>query len=139
MLARRLAPGALVRAKLLWVTEAHTAERAAQASWARTQQLVAQGFLSPAALDDARRARDVAAAQLASAWAQSQASGERGSDVAQAQAQLNLAQAATLVAQGAIRPVIGQRFPLEQIAVAHRLVDSGRKRGSVVIEIGTPG
>jgi HlyD family secretion protein len=81
------------------VSQAQAAERAAQASWARTQQLVAQGFLSPAALDDARRARDVASAQLASALAQSRASGEGGSDVAQAQAQLNLAQAATQAAR----------------------------------------
>jgi HlyD family secretion protein len=81
------------------VSQAQAAERAAQASWARTQQLVAQGFLSPAALDDARRARDVASAQLASALAQSRASGEGGSDVAQAQAQVNLAQAATQAAR----------------------------------------
>jgi HlyD family secretion protein len=81
------------------VSQAQAAERAAQASWTRTQQLVAQGFLSPAALDDARRARDVASAQLVSALAQSRASGEGGSDVAQAQAQLSLAQAATQAAR----------------------------------------
>lgn len=81
------------------VSQAEAAARAAQAAWERTQQLVAQGFLSGAALDEARRARDVAQAQLASAQAQARASGERGSDQAQAQAQLALAQAASQAAR----------------------------------------
>lgn len=81
------------------VSQAEAAARAAQAAWARTQQLVAQGFLSDAALDEARRAREVAQAQLASAQAQARASGERGSDQAQAQAQLAAAQAASQAAR----------------------------------------
>ncbi len=81
------------------VSQAEAAARVAQAAWERTQQLVAQGFLSGAALDEARRARDVAQAQLASAQAQARASGERGSDQAQAQAQLALAQAASQAAR----------------------------------------
>lgn len=36
---------------------------------------------------------------------------------------------------GAIQPVIDQVFPLEEIVEAHRLVDSGRKRGNVVLKI----
>jgi NADPH:quinone reductase-like Zn-dependent oxidoreductase len=40
-----------------------------------------------------------------------------------------------LARQGAFRPVIDRTFPFEQIAAAHRLVDSGRKRGSVVVTI----
>jgi HlyD family secretion protein len=81
------------------VSQAEAAARAAQAAWARTQQLVAQGFLSEAALDESRRAREVAQAQLASAQAQARASGERGSDQAQAQAQLAAAQAASQAAR----------------------------------------
>lgn len=81
------------------VSQAEAAVRAAQAAWERTQQLVVQGFLSDAALDEARRARDVAQAQLANARAQASASGERGSDQLQAQAQLALAQAATQAAR----------------------------------------
>ncbi|OLP05279.1 efflux RND transporter periplasmic adaptor subunit [Rhodoferax antarcticus] len=81
------------------VSQAEAVARAAQAAWERTQQLVAQGFLSDAALDEARRARDVAQAQLANAQAQASASGERGSDQAQALAQLALAQAASQAAQ----------------------------------------
>ena len=49
--------------------------------------------------DRARRARDVAQAQLANAQAQASASGERGSDQVQAQAQLALAQAASQAAR----------------------------------------
>ena len=81
------------------VSQAEAAARAANAAWARTQQLVAQGFLSGAALDEARRTRDVAQAQSVSAQAQQRASGEKGSDQAQALAQLAAAQAARQAAR----------------------------------------
>lgn len=40
-----------------------------------------------------------------------------------------------LLESGKIKPVIDRRYTLEQTAEAHRYVDSGRKRGSVVITI----
>jgi NADPH:quinone reductase-like Zn-dependent oxidoreductase len=40
-----------------------------------------------------------------------------------------------LAERGALRPVVDRTFPFEQIAAAHRLVDGGRKRGSVVVTI----
>ena len=40
-----------------------------------------------------------------------------------------------LAATGAYRPVIDQVFPFERIADAHARVESGRKRGSVVVAI----
>lgn len=41
-----------------------------------------------------------------------------------------------MVEAGSYRSVIDKRFPLEQIGDAHRVVDSGRKQGNVVITIG---
>ena len=71
---------------------------AARAEWRRTQDLVAQGFLSQARLDEAQRAVTVAQAQQDSARAQLAANTDAGTDVAQAQAQLALARAATQAA-----------------------------------------
>lgn len=42
-----------------------------------------------------------------------------------------------LVAAGVLRAVIDRHYPLNQIAEAHRYVETGRKRGSVVIDIGS--
>ena len=71
---------------------------AAQADLQRTQELMAQGFVSQARLDEARRALAVAQAQLDGAAAQRAAVAEPGTDVAQAQAQLALASAARAAA-----------------------------------------
>lgn len=73
--------------------------RAAERELARTQQLIAQGFISQARLDDARRAVDVARAQQDSAGAQAQAVAESGAELAQAQAQIAQAQAAVEAGQ----------------------------------------
>ena len=81
------------------VAQADATLRAAAAELARTEQLVAQGFLSASRLDDARRAVAVAQAQQASARAQTQAVGEAGTELAQAQAQLAVAQAASEAAR----------------------------------------
>lgn len=42
-----------------------------------------------------------------------------------------------LATAGEIRPVIDRTYPLERISDAHAYVDTGRKRGSVVITVGT--
>ena len=81
------------------LAQADSTLKAAQAELARTQQLVAQGFVSASRLDEAQRAVDVARAQQAAAKAQIQANADSGTDVAQAQAQRALARAATQAAQ----------------------------------------
>jgi NADPH:quinone reductase-like Zn-dependent oxidoreductase len=43
---------------------------------------------------------------------------------------------ARLAESGALRPVIDRSYPLEDAAAAHAYVDTGRKRGNVVLTIG---
>jgi HlyD family secretion protein len=57
----------------------------------RNRDLVAQGFISQAAVDEAQRAADVASSQVSSALAQAQSNTPSGSDAALAQAALDQA------------------------------------------------
>jgi NADPH:quinone reductase-like Zn-dependent oxidoreductase len=44
-----------------------------------------------------------------------------------------------LVERGRFNPVIGRRYPLAEIADAHRYAETGHKRGNVVIDIASSG
>ena len=88
------------------VAQAESVLQAARAELQRTQDLVARDFLSQSRLDDARRAVDVAQAQLAGARAQLAANAEQGTDVAQAQAQLALARAAVAATQARLEQAV---------------------------------
>ena len=97
---------------------------AAQADLRRTQDLVAQGFLSAARLDEAQRAASVARAQQAAARAQSAANAEQGTDVAQAQAQLSLDASATAAARARLTQTV-LSAPADAQVLA-RLVEPGQ-------------
>jgi HlyD family secretion protein len=66
----------------------------ANAAYRRNQDLFKQGFIGQAALDDARKAAEMADAQLRSAQKQLDTTGTRGSDYAMAVTAVSLAQAA---------------------------------------------
>ena len=106
------------------LAQAQATLQAAKADVARTQQLVSQGFLSPARLDEAQRALGVAQAVQDGAAAQVQANLDAGTDITQAQAQLTLAQAASQAAQARLSQTV-LRAPADARVLA-RSVEPGQ-------------
>ena len=81
------------------LAQAESALLQARKTLNRNRDLVAQGFISQAATDDAQRAMDVAASQVASAQAQVRANTAGGSDSLALQAALRQAQAGEQLAR----------------------------------------
>ena len=112
------------------VTQAESVLIAAQAELQRTQKLVAQGFLSPARLDEVLRAVAVAQAQVTGAQAQKSANADQGTDIVQAQAQLVSAKSATTaakarLAQAAISAPANAKV-IDRLVEPGQIVQAGR-------------
>ena len=73
------------------LTQAQATAVQARKSLERSRSLIAQGFISPAALDEAQRAVDIANSQVVSALAQAKNNAPSGSEAALAQAALDQA------------------------------------------------
>jgi HlyD family secretion protein len=90
---------------LAGLAQARATLQAAEADLSRTRQLVAQGFLSDSRLDEIQRTVEVSRAQAANAQAQIVANADAGTDLVQAQAQLEVARAAVLAARSRLAQV----------------------------------
>jgi HlyD family secretion protein len=121
------------------LAQAQANVQAARADVARTRQLVTQGFLSPARLDEAQRSLEVAQAQQDSAAAQVQANAESGTEVSQAQAQLDTAHAALVAAQARLGQTVLRAPDLARVLV--RTVEVGQivQPGRVLLSLALDG
>jgi HlyD family secretion protein len=97
---------------------------AAIAELRRTQELVKRGFISQARLDEVQRSVSVAQAQQIGARAQSSAVSERGTEIAQAQAQVAVTEAATSSAQARLAQT--ELVAPANARVLSRLVEPGQ-------------
>jgi HlyD family secretion protein len=79
--------------------QAEANARQAERQYQRVGELVAKGFYSPAQLDDAQRARDVAVSQLQAAQIQAANNRPQGSEVRVARSNVEQARAALAVAE----------------------------------------
>lgn len=112
------------------VAQADAQLRAAEAEARRTRELLAQGFVGQARLDEAERAAAVARAQRAAALAQRQGLDADGSDLRQARAALAAAEAArdaarVRLAQATVRAPADARV-LSRTVEPGQIVQPGR-------------
>ena len=105
------------------VRQAQATQANAQSAFKRSQDLFKQGFIGQAALDDARKAAELADAQLRSAHKQLDTTAASGSDYAMAATAINQAKAAAEVAR-ARSGYASIRSPVEGVLIA-RNVEAG--------------
>jgi HlyD family secretion protein len=103
--------------------QAQATQANAQSAFKRSQDLFKQGFIGQAALDDARKAVDLADAQLRSAQKQLDTTGATGSDYAMASTAVDQARAAAQVAH-ARSGYASIRSPVDGVLIA-RNVEAG--------------
>jgi HlyD family secretion protein len=106
------------------VQQSEAAWTLARADLTRVRQLVSQGFVSAARVDEAERSLSVAEAQRKAAVTQARALEESGTDIAQAQAALAAARAAATSAQARVDLTV-MRAPADA-RVLTRAVEPGQ-------------
>lgn len=121
------------------VAQAQASVTQAQADWRRHTQLVAQGFLSQASMDDKRKALEVAQAQLQAAQAQAAAAADGGAQLRAAQAQVSQAEAA--LAAALVKLTQAQIGAPSQGTVLRRDVEPGQivQAGTVLLQLALGG
>ena len=73
---------------------------------------------------------------IALAWWTNLTSGKKLKIQSASQKKDDLIFLSELLATGKIRSVLGKRFSLEEMVVAHKYVESGEKQGNVAISVG---
>lgn len=102
-------------------------EAVGNASFPRVRRLIRPGGALLLVIADLR-------GMLAAAW-QSRRSGIRVTPTGDAVGPDGMERLASLAEAGDLRPVIDRVFELDEVVEAHRYVDTGRKRGSVVLRM----
>jgi HlyD family secretion protein len=127
-------------------TQAAASVQQSEATWtlaladlARVRQLVSQGFVSGARVDEAERSLSVAEAQRRAAFAQAQALEDSGTEIAQAQAALDVARAAAATAKARVDLTV-IRAPADA-QVLSRTVETGQvvQPGRVLLALAVAG
>ena len=73
--------------------------------------------------------------RIAWLWITSRLAARPASVVVRKPSGAQLAEIAALVDRGAIRPIVERTFPLDQVAEAHRALETGRTRGKLVLDL----
>lgn len=115
--------------------QAEVNARQAERQHQRVSELVANGFYSPAQLDDVERARDVAASQLRAAQIQVRNHRQDGSEVRLARSNVEQARAALAVAQARLDHASVHAPVAGQVLTRHAEVGSTLQPGKLLLTL----